>query len=120
MKKENITGNWLFMTPQKVSLRQIKEALDVEEKYDIEIWEEAGVLEIGMPDGNSFDMEAAKIHPKDEITAAFAKERQVKTVCLATFRPESYEEAKHVMKAVITKCGGFFCGDTDDFTPVIS
>lgn len=120
MKKENITGDWLYMTPQEVSLRQIKEVLDAENKYDIEIWEEAGVLEIGMPDGNSLDMEAAKIHPKDTITADFAAEHQVKNVFLATFRTESYEEAKNVMKAVIAKCGGFFCGDTEDFTPVIS
>ena len=99
MKKEIMTGDWLYMTPQEVDLRQIKEALDAKEKYDIEIWDEAGVLEVGMPDGNSFDIEEAKIHPKDEITAAFAEK---------------------VMQALLAACGGFFCGDTDDFQPQIA
>ena len=36
------------MIPQEVDLRQIKEVLDAKEKYDIEIWDEAGVLEVGM------------------------------------------------------------------------
>lgn len=120
MKKEIMTGDWIYMTPQEVDLRQIKEALDAKEKYDIEIWDEAGVLEVGMPDGNSFDIEEAKIHPKDEITAAFAAKHHVKQVFLATFCPESFEEAEQVMQAILAACGGFFCGDTDDFQPQIS
>ena len=119
MKKEIMTGDWIYMTPQEVDLRQIKEALDAKEKYDIEIWDEAGVLEVGMPDGNSFDIEEVKIHPKDEITAAFAAKHHVKQVFLATFCPENFEEAEKVMQAILAAYGGFFCGDTDDFQPQI-
>ncbi len=61
----------------------------------MEIWEDAGVLEIGMSEGASVDIETAQIHPKDELTASFAAEHQVKTVFLVTFKPETYEEAKN-------------------------
>lgn len=84
----------------------------------MEIWEDAGVLEIGMSDGASVDIETAQIHPKDELTASFAAEHQVKTVFLVTFKPETYEEAKKVMRRIMDKTGGFFCGDTEDFTPM--
>ena len=94
-----VPGDWLYMTPQ-------------------EIWEDAGVLEIGMSDGASVDIETAQIHPKDELTASFAAEHQVKTVFLVTFKPETYEEAKKVMRRIMDKTGGFFCGDTEDFTPM--
>ena len=45
-------------------------------------------------------------------------EHQVKTVFLVTFKPETYEEAKKVMRRIMDKTGGFFCGDTEDFTPM--
>ena len=84
-----VPGDWLYMTPQ-----------------EIEIWEDAGVLEIGMSDGASVDIETAQIHPKDELTASFAAEHQVKTVFLVTFKPETYEEAKKVMRRIMDKTGG--------------
>ena len=47
-------------------------------------------------------------------------EHQVKTVFLVTFKPETYEEAKKVMRRIMDKTGGFFCGDTEDFTPMFA
>ena len=47
-------------------------------------------------------------------------EHQVKTVFLVTFKPETYEEAKLVMRKIMEKTGGFFCGDTEDFTPMFA
>ena len=47
-------------------------------------------------------------------------EHQVKTVFLVTFKPETYEEAKKVMRRIMDKTGGFFCGDTEDFTPMLA
>ena len=47
-------------------------------------------------------------------------EHQVKTVFLVTFKPETYEEAKLVMRKIMEKTGGFFCVDTEDFTPMFA
>ena len=105
---------------KKKSVGKAKKASEVIKVpgYELEIWEDAGVLEIGMSDGASVDIETAQIHPKDELTASFAAEHQVKTVFLVTFKPETYEEAKKVMRRIMDKTGGFFCGDTEDFTPM--
>lgn len=117
-KKPAIPGEWLYMCTKELNVQDIKMSFGADSSYDIEVWEEAGVLEIGWAEKNSFDMEAAEIHPKDEITAAFASEKGVKTVFLVTFKPEDYEEAKRIMKTICDACGGFFCGDTENFTPV--
>ena len=117
----NKVGDWLYFTPEEVSARQIMEAVlagEAEGAENVEIWEEIGVLEIALPSGHSADFEAATIHPKDEITKAFAEEKGAKTVFLVTFLPEDYKEATEIMDKVIAKTGGFFCRDTEDFTPV--
>lgn len=117
----NKVGDWLYFTPEEVSARQIMEAVlagEAEGAENVEIWEEIGVLEIALPSGHSVDFEAATIRPKDEITKAFAEEKGAKTVFLVTFLPEDYKEATEIMDKVIAKTGGFFCGDTEDFTPV--
>ena len=79
-----VPGDWLYMTPQEIGVRQIYEAFGEQDGYELEIWEDAGVLEIGMSEGASVDIETAQIHPKDEVTASFAAEHQVKTVFLVT------------------------------------
>ena len=84
-----VPGDWLYMTPQEIGVRQIYEAFGEQDGYELEIWEDAGVLEIGMSEGASVDIETAQIHPKDEVTASFAAEHQVKTVFLVTFKPET-------------------------------
>ena len=117
--KKTIPGDWLYMTSEDVNIRQLKNTLE-EASYEVEIWEDAGVLEILLKEKSSMDVELASIHPKDTITQQFANAPQVKTVFLVTFQPDDYEDAEGVMKTVTGKLGGFFCGDTEDFTPVVS
>ena len=73
-----VPGDWLYMTPQEIGVRQIYEVFGEQDGYELEIWEDAGVLEIGMSDGASVDIETAQIHPKDEVTASFAAEHILK------------------------------------------
>ena len=57
-----VPGDWLYMTPQEIGVRQIYEAFGEQDGYELEIWEDAGVLEIGMSEGASVDIETAQIH----------------------------------------------------------
>lgn len=116
--KPSVPGEWLYMCEKELSMQELKQSFGADSSYDIEVWEEAGVLEIGWGENCSFDMEKTEIHPKDEITAAYANERGVKSVFLVTFQPDTYEEAKKIMKIICDACGGFFCGDTENFLPV--
>lgn len=110
-------GDWLYFCPEEITVRNIYDIFA--ERDDVEIWEDAGVLEIPMGEKSSFDMETAEIHPKDEITRSFADEQGAKCVFLVTFMPEDYEAAEQIMKQILGKFGGLFCGDTEDFMPQV-
>ena len=110
-------GDWLYFCPEEITIRGLYEIFS--EQDDVEIWEDAGVLEIPMDEKSSFDVETAKIHPKDEITQAFAKEQNAKSVFLVTFLPEDYQKAELIMKQILGKFGGLFCGDTEDLMPQV-
>lgn len=108
-------GDWLYFCPEEITVRGLYEIFaDV---ADVEIWEDAGVLEIPIGEKSSFDVESAQIHPKDEITLLFASEQAAKCVFLTTFSPEDYDKAEQIMKRILGKFGGVFCGDTEDFMP---
>lgn len=119
IKKEKSTapGEWLYFAPENVTVRSIFEVLT--DEYEVEIWEDAGVLEIGLNDGATLDIERTKISAKDEITAAFAREHDCESVYLVTLKPEEFEIAKKAMQKITASLGGLFCGDTEDFTPVL-
>ena len=93
IKKEKSTapGEWLYFAPANVTVRSIYEVLT--DDYEVEIWEDAGVLEIGLNDGA--------------------------TLFLVTLKPEEFETAKKAMNKIAASLGGLFCGDTEDFTPVL-
>ena len=118
-QKPDVPGEWLYMCPKELNVLEIRQSFGADSNYDIEVWDEAGVLEISMAEKSSFDMEATEIHSKDEITKAFANERGVKSVFLVTFQTEDYDEAEKIMQIICDACGGFFCGDTENFMPVL-
>lgn len=115
--KPAIPGEWLYLNKDGSTVRQIATALEAE--YEIEIWEDAGVLEVVLADGGSMDVEHTKIHPKDEMTRAFVEKEGYSEVFLVTFLPEEYLSVEKVMHKIMQVCGGMFCGDTEDFNPVI-
>jgi len=117
-KKPDVPGEWLYFAPQAVGVRQIADAL--EEACEMEIWQEAGVLEIMYSGESSMDMEEGTIHPKDQVTAAFAEKHGCDRVYLVTFSAEEYEKALSVMRRILQECGGIFCGDTEDFMPLLT
>ena len=112
---EKRIGDWLYFCPEEITVRGLYEIFAGED--GVEIWEDAGVLEIPMGEKSSFDVEAAQIHPKDEITQQFAAEQGAKSVFLITFVPDDYDKAEMIMKQILGRFGGLFCGDTEDLQP---
>ena len=117
-KMADVPGEWLYFAPETVGVRQIADVLDG--TCELEIWQEAGVLEIMYGGESSMDMEEGTIHPKDQVTAAFAEEHDCDRVYLVTFSAEEYEKVLPVMRHILQECGGIFCGDTEDFKPILT
>lgn len=114
----DVPADWFYMSDAEITVAAIKEAL-ADTAYNVEYWEAAQVLEIVLRDGSSMDVEVTEPRLGEEEADAFLEEHHVKLLCYVTFRPEDYEAARSVMEHICGRIGGFFCGDTEDFTPVI-
>ena len=114
----DVPVDWFYMSDQEMTAAALKEAL-ADTAYKVEYWEEAQVLEIALGEGGCLDVEVMDPCLEEEAADAFLKEHRVKFLCYITFQPEDYEAARSVMEHICYRIGGFFCGDTEDFTPVI-
>lgn len=113
-----VPSEWLYLAEEALELRRIYELFTEELPWVAEYWEEAGVLEIAIPEAGSVDIE--ELIELDEYLEAYMEERDLKTVFAVTLMPEHYEKAKSVMEKIMDGVGGYFCGDTDDFKPELT
>ena len=110
---------WFYMSPDLTGVRKIHDCLREMDGIQTEIWEEAGVLEVILQDGRSMDIETGRPDLKDAYSRQFLETHQIRSLFYVTILPESYQEAEAVMRVITEKLGGFFCGDTQDFQPII-
>lgn len=116
-KQPDYPKDWLYMCRKTIELSRIKEILSSE--YSIEYWEEAGVLEVELNEEASVDFETVERSRADDVTSEYMEKQGIQSVFLVSIRPEHFDAAKIVMEKVIGAEGGFFCGDTADFMPVV-
>ncbi len=114
-----IPSQWLFVARDEVTARDVKNALDDYEGVELEIWEAAGIVEVILLNGKSIDFEQTQVDLKDEYSNDFLAKQQAKALFYVTIHPDSGELATPVMKHILTKISGVFCGDTDDFSPFV-
>lgn len=112
-------SEWLYLVPEERSLRSIYELFGEDAPWRAELWEEAGVLEIEIPEAGSVDMECMDADLGEEAGNAYLAENRIQTVFAVTIMPEHYEEARMVMEKIVENLGGFFCGDTEDLQPQV-
>ncbi len=114
----DVPADWFYMSGAEMTAAALKEAL-ADTAFQVEYWEAAQVLEIALGESRSMDVEVMEPRLGEKAADAFLDEHQVKFLCYITFHTEDYEAAKSVMEHICGRLGGFFCGDTEDFTPVI-
>lgn len=114
-----LPSQWLFLAKEEVSARDVKNALDDCEGVELEIWEAIGIVEVVLSDGKSIDFEQTEVDLGDAYSNDFLARQGAKALFYVTIHPDSAELVKPVMKHLLAKVDGLFCGDTDDFTPVV-
>lgn len=110
---------WLLLGKEAYTVEDIKNILDAD-TYDIEIWIEAGILEIGIDEKNSMDIETLKTSFGDEFTDSFLAENEIQSVFYISFRPEVYPECRQIMKHMVGTLNCIICADSQDLMPQIS
>lgn len=112
----SVASEWLYLAKDEIILRQLYELFEDSEQVQANLWEEAGVLELEIPEHKSIDIELAEDNFED---VAFFSENDVKTVLLVTIVPAEFSYASNVMKEIVEKIGGAFCEDNEDFSSMI-
>ena len=123
IKESRQTGSvpkeWLYLNQEEVAPRGIAQIFDGRSGICAQLWEEAKVVEIELPEAGSVDIEWLKLPTGEADFDEYLQTRQVRSVFLVTLVPEDYEKAELVMKQITASLGGYFCGDNESFTPVV-
>ena len=114
-----LPSQWLFVAKEEVTARDVKNSLEDYDGIELEIWDAAGIVEVVLSDGKSIDFEQTEVDLGDDYSNAFLAKQQAKALFYVTIHPDSAELVQPVMKHVLAKISGVFCGDTDDFEPYI-
>lgn len=107
-----------YMTPSKVSAKDIAMFFKDAEGITVELWEEMNVLELELSNQNTVDFEPLDInfsHPSD---LAFIKNRNIQTVFAVSLTEGDLTMAKPYFERLVAEYSGFLCSDTEDFNPV--
>lgn len=111
---------WLYLNEKAVTARNIAQIFAGQPSMSAHLWEEAGVVEIELEgEAHSIDMEETGLDFGDSFSNDYLAKNRICSVFLVTLAPEDYEQAKEAMQKVTAELGGYFCGDTSDFTPVV-
>ena len=118
-RKESFHKEWYYMNEKEITVSDIKEAFGEEKEFTIEVWCEAGVVEISKGVEIDIDIEQENPHFPDEYSEQFLKTHGVSSLYYVTVGKGASAEVSAIMKQMVSKLGGFFCADTDNFEPVI-
>lgn len=114
-----VLEEWFFMSKREASVLQIKEVLEQIEGADCEIWKEMGVIECTIPDSFCMDMEQIACDLQEEDANAFLKEHAIVCLYAVTIQADTLAAIEPVLQQLSAAFDGFFCGDTEDFSPMI-
>lgn len=118
MQQERSFCSVLYMLPDKVTVKQMAEALDFLPKEAVEIWTEVNLLEITLDNGTlTFEDMMEQIESKEDVQT-LAK-LQVSQVYACDYEASDKAAVRKVMETLIEKFGGFLASDTEDFAPFI-
>lgn len=119
VKEPAVVKYWFYMADKKVDVEDVKAALADMPELEVQLWKEAGVIEVEVPEHRSMDIEAIPMDLHDEYSNVFLKENGVESLFQVTIDTENAVFMQQIMHHITDKLGGMFCGDTPDFSPVI-
>lgn len=118
MQKNMIPNGWFYMSKEEMPPEKLAHALK-DTGFDIEVWKEAGVLEIGVAEKTSLDLELMDLDMGDEFSNEFVAKNGIHTIYYLTITKDRYEICKKAMQKLVKTAGGMICADSEDFLPIM-
>jgi hypothetical protein len=107
-----------YMSPAELNAKDIASLLKDTKEISIQLWEEMNVLEIELPNENSLDFEPIEASFQNPSDASFIKNRNIKTIFAININEADLNTVIPYFEQIVERYSGFFCADSDDFTPV--
>ena len=125
-KKKTTTSfqpmGWYYMCKNNITVDEIHDAISEiagKEGYQLEVWKEAGVVEVEIEEKKSMDIELCELDLGDEFSNDYLQAYGAKTLFYIAFAPDIYDKCEPLLKRLVLNPGGKICADTEDFTPEI-
>ena len=115
----NWPKEWLYLNEKEITPEDFLKVFPEGGPLELQVWKEAGVIEVELPCGKSIDMEWGEPDLGEETGNAFLEGKNTKALYYVTVVPESFEETRTAMKTITEMLGGGFFGDNKDFQPQI-
>lgn len=113
----------LYMGTKEASVKDLEEVLvegmSEEEKENIQVWPQIGIMEITLPSEQVVDVETMNGFMDNEEDLAFMKENEIQTVYALTLEETALDAFRPFAETWMKAFGGFVCSDSDDFMPMI-
>jgi len=114
---EDIPDSFLFLAAKEVKVRELMNELKTAFDYEIEVWDDAGILEIIVEEKASIDVEEFSINPRDELLVEVAGKAGAKSAFCFAAPTEIFGDTKKVLLHLKEAIGGAVVGDTADLKP---
>jgi hypothetical protein len=112
------TMHLFYMADKKTDIGSIMECLSDQASIVVQIWESMGVAQVEMNDKDIIDFEDNGLSFNSKEDIQFIEKYNIQTVFEVTLDESDFTFAKLLFNRIVTSNGGFFCTDSDDFTPI--
>ncbi|WP_167955373.1 hypothetical protein [Anaerosporobacter faecicola] len=117
--KKPVEMNLFYMATKELDCKQILAPIQEEKGMEIQVWPELGISSIEFGEGKSIDFQECEYESFDsESDREFLEEMDVKVIYEVMMLEECKSQAVDWFLSMIQENGGFFCTDSDDFTPI--
>lgn len=117
-KSQEKTLELYYMTQKEITVKQLLEKVEQDANTVVQIWDEIGVGSIEFGETESVDFIMCNDVFEFEEDLEFLKKHAIKTSFEVSLEDKNKNAAAKWFLAIIEQHGGFFCTDSDDFTPV--
>lgn len=106
-----------FMSRKTVDIGEIKSII-VDNGGMVQLWEAMNVLQIECAEDRTVDFELFSTTFKEPSDIAFVEKHNINSIYLVTLEEIDFIEVITIFRELSERLEGFFCTDSEDFTPV--
>lgn len=110
---------WLYISPEEMTVQQLRDYFRTIPELDVECWPELGVLELTFPSKRYIDFERSDLTLGDEAGNRFLADHQAKSLYMVSAEPVCTQDEVDFLRQSAKALGGLFAGDTESLQPVL-